>query len=41
VHCFDAGAVITSSPYDGFHLEPEAHETLGRAVAAEIGKLVR
>lgn len=41
VHCFDAGAVITSSPFDGFHLEPEAHETLGRAIAAEIRKIVR
>ena len=36
---FNAGSVIKSSPVDGFHLEPEAHDILGRALAAEITKL--
>ena len=38
-HFFDAGNVITSSAVDGFHLDPDAHLTLGRAIAAEIAKL--
>lgn len=36
---FNAGSVIKSSKFDGFHLEPEAHEKLGRAIAGEIRKL--
>ena len=32
----DAGSVIVSSPIDGIHFDPEAHETLGRAVAAKV-----
>lgn len=32
----DAGSVIVSSPIDGIHFEPEAHEALGRAVAAKV-----
>ena len=39
VRFLDAGAVIASSKHDGFHLDPESHLALGRAVAAEIGKL--
>jgi lysophospholipase L1-like esterase len=38
-HFLDAGSVINSSKHDGFHLDPGAHEALGRAVAAEIGKM--
>ncbi|MEX2319218.1 MAG: SGNH/GDSL hydrolase family protein [Bauldia sp.] len=37
VRFLDAGAVIKSSAHDGFHLDPEAHLALGRAVVAEIG----
>jgi lysophospholipase L1-like esterase len=37
VHFLDAGTVIRSSAFDGFHLDPEAHETLGRAIAGKIG----
>jgi len=40
VHFLDAGAVITSSAVDGFHLDPDAHAALGRAIAAEVGKLM-
>lgn len=36
VHFFDAGAVITSDPADGFHLSKDAHETLGKCLAQEI-----
>jgi lysophospholipase L1-like esterase len=39
VHFFDAGSVIKSSPVDGIHFAPEAHAALGRAIAAEIGRL--
>ena len=39
VRFLDAGAVIKSSAHDGFHLDPDAHGGLGRAVAAEIGKI--
>jgi lysophospholipase L1-like esterase len=34
----DAGAHITSSPTDGIHFDAAAHEVLGQAVAAEIGR---
>ncbi len=36
---FDAGSVIKSSPVDGIHFDPGALPLLGRAIAAEIGKL--
>ena len=39
VRFFNAGSVIKSSKVDGFHLELEAHQKLGRALAAEIAKL--
>ncbi len=39
VHFFDAGSVIKSSPVDGIHFDPQAHAALGKAIAAEIGKL--
>lgn len=29
----DAGTIIESSAFDGFHLDPDAHRTLGNAVA--------
>jgi hypothetical protein len=38
VHFLDAGSIIKSSKVDGFHLEPAAHATLGRALAKEIAK---
>ena len=39
VRFFEAGSVMTSSKVDGFHLDPEAHQALGKAMAAEIGKI--
>jgi lysophospholipase L1-like esterase len=39
VRFFDAGSVAVSSKVDGFHLDPEAHTAIGRAVAAEVGKI--
>jgi lysophospholipase L1-like esterase len=39
VRFFDAGSVIRSSPVDGIHFDPEALPLLGKAIAAEIGKL--
>lgn len=33
VEYLDAGTIIESSRFDGFHLDPEAHATLGRKVA--------
>jgi lysophospholipase L1-like esterase len=39
VHFFNAGSVIKSSPMDGIHFDPEALPLLGKAIAAEIGKL--
>lgn len=38
VDFLDAGAVIESSLHDGFHLDPEAHAALGKAVAAVVAK---
>ena len=35
----DAGTVITSSAHDGLHFDPDAHEALGRAVAAAVAAL--
>lgn len=39
VDFFDAGSVIESSKHDGFHLDPEAHAALGKAIAVEVGKV--
>lgn len=36
IHFLDAGSVVTSSRYDGFHLDPEAHRALGEAVAGKL-----
>lgn len=36
VRFLDAGQVIASSKYDGFHLDPDAHAGLGRVVAGVI-----
>jgi lysophospholipase L1-like esterase len=38
---FDAGSVATSSAVDGFHLDPEAHEKIGKAIAAEIAGIFK
>ncbi|MCX7301462.1 MAG: SGNH/GDSL hydrolase family protein [Rhodobacterales bacterium] len=35
----DAGTVVSVSPVDGVHYEPEAHATLGAAVAAAVAAL--
>ncbi|WP_421725860.1 SGNH/GDSL hydrolase family protein [Bauldia sp.] len=40
VDFFDAGSVIESSRYDGFHLDPDAHVALGQALAAEAKRIV-
>jgi lysophospholipase L1-like esterase len=39
VRFFDTASVAVSSKVDGFHLDPEAHTAIGRAVAAEVGKI--
>lgn len=39
VHFLDAGSVMKSSAYDGFHFDPEAHAALGKAVAAVVRAL--
>jgi lysophospholipase L1-like esterase len=39
VRYFEAGSVMKSSRVDGFHLDPDAHAALGKAMAAEIGKI--
>lgn len=39
VHFFDAGSVIRSSKVDGFHLDPDAHAALGKAIAAEVARI--
>lgn len=36
----DAGRLIAASPVDGVHLEPEAHRTLGLALAGEAKRLL-
>lgn len=36
VHFFDAGSVIECDPADGFHLNREAHNGLGVALAREV-----
>lgn len=35
-HFLDAGTVIQTSSYDGIHLEAEAHQKLGEAVAEKV-----
>ena len=39
VRFFEGGRVMKSSKVDGFHLDPNAHAALGKALAAELGKL--
>ena len=39
VHFFEAGSVIRSSEFDGFHLDPDAHAALGKALAGVVAKL--
>lgn len=36
VHFFDAGSVVGCDPLDGFHINKEAHEILGAALAREV-----
>jgi lysophospholipase L1-like esterase len=36
VHFFDAGAVVASSPIDGFHLDAAGHAALGAALAEAV-----
>jgi lysophospholipase L1-like esterase len=39
-HFFDAGSVIVSSDADGIHFDAPQHIKLGRAVAAEVRKIL-
>jgi hypothetical protein len=32
--------VIVSSPVDGIHFDPEEHAKLGKAVAAEVRRII-
>ncbi|CDX33691.1 conserved hypothetical protein [Mesorhizobium sp. ORS 3359] len=36
VHFFDAGSVVSCDPLDGFHINGQAHASLGRALAREV-----
>jgi lysophospholipase L1-like esterase len=36
VHFFDAGSVCACNPLDGFHIDDEAHRSLGLALAGEV-----
>ena len=36
VHFFDAGSVVDCDPMDGFHINQDAHEKLGLALAREV-----
>lgn len=36
----DAGDLVTVSPVDGVHFEPEAHATLGRAIGRALARLM-
>lgn len=38
---FDAGSVIRCSDVDGIHLDQDSHLALGRALAAEVGKILQ
>lgn len=40
VEFFDAGTVVVSSPIDGIHFDPEEHTKLGKAVAAEVRRII-
>jgi lysophospholipase L1-like esterase len=40
VDFLDAGSVISSSAVDGIHFDPGEHEKLGKAVAAEIRRIL-
>lgn len=40
VEFLDAGSVIVSSSVDGIHFDPEEHAKLGRAVAAEVRRII-
>ena len=37
---FDAGKIAACDPMDGVHLSPDTHATLGRAMAAEVRKIL-
>ena len=39
VRFFEAGKVIKSSKFDGFHLDPESHAALGKALAKVVAGL--
>jgi lysophospholipase L1-like esterase len=39
VSFLDAGKVMKSSKYDGFHFDPEGHAALGKAVAKVVARL--
>jgi lysophospholipase L1-like esterase len=38
---FDTSTVIKSSDIDGIHLEKEAHQQLGKAVAKEVKRILK
>lgn len=40
VHFLDAGSVVTSSTFDGFHLDPDSHAALGQAVADKLTSIL-
>ena len=39
VRFFDAASVAKSSAVDGFHLDPDAHQAIGKALAGVIGTM--
>lgn len=40
VDFLDAGSLIVSSPVDGIHFDPDQHAILGKAVAAEVRRII-
>jgi lysophospholipase L1-like esterase len=38
---FDTSTVIQSSDLDGIHLDKEAHQQLGQAVAKEVKRILK
>lgn len=40
VEFLDAGSIVVSSPVDGIHLDPDEHAKLGRAVAAQVRRII-
>lgn len=40
VYFFDAASVAKPSKIDGVHMEPESHQALGRALAAEVRRIL-